>query len=107
MFNASDLSDEQRLIGEMERARQASDVLDHPRFKEAFEVYRQRLNDEWAASPSRDMEGREKIWLMQKSLNAVEDHLKELIQTGKLASIQWEQKQTLSQRAMGQFRKLL
>lgn len=64
-----------------------------------METYRQRLMEEWASSPARDTEGREKLWLMLKTAEAVERHLVQLMETGKLASIQWEQKQTLLQRA--------
>lgn len=98
------VSDDGRLLAEMERARQAQELAEHPIFKEALEQYRQRLNDEWAASPARDIEGRERLWLMSKTISVVEGHLKELMETGKLASIQWEQKLTLAQRAKAALR---
>lgn len=107
MFAAADgMSEDQKLFAEMDRARQAQELAEHPIFKEALELYRQRLSDEWAASPARDTEGREKLWLMNKTVSVVEGHLKELMETGKLASIQWEQKQTLAQRAKESLRSL-
>ena len=92
------MTDEYQLINEIERARQAQELIEHPLFVEAFETYRERLMKEWADSPARDTDGREKLWLMTKLLNGVENHLKELMQTGKLASLQLEQKRTLAQR---------
>jgi hypothetical protein len=94
------MDEEIRLLAEAERARQAQDLIEHPLFIEAVEAYRQRLNEEWAASPARDKDGREQIWLMQKTVNVVVGHLKQLMETGKLASLQLEQKRTLKQRAM-------
>lgn len=91
--------EDSRLLAEMERARQAQDLAEHPLFKEAVETYRQRLMAEWASSPARDTEGREKLWLMLKTAEAVERHLVQLMETGKLATLQWRQKQTLLQRA--------
>ena len=91
--------DENRLLAETERARQAQELIEHPLFQEALETYRQRLTKEWADSPARDTEGRERLWLMQKTLDVVQRHLLELMETGKLASIQLEQKRTLLERA--------
>ena len=66
---------------------------------EAFDILNTRLTDEWASSPVRDTEGRERIWLMKKLLKNVGDHLNEIAQTGKMASIQLEQERTIAQRA--------
>lgn len=98
------MNEDNRLLSEMDRARQAQELAEHPIFMEALAQYRQRLNDEWAASPARDTEGRERLWLMSKTISVVEGHLKELMETGKLASIQWEQKLTLAQRAKAALR---
>lgn len=93
------LDEETRLLAEQERARQAQELAEHPLFKEALQLYRERLMKEWSDSPARDTEGREKLWLMQKTVAVVERHLVELMETGKLASIQLEQRRTLAQRA--------
>lgn len=92
------MDEEQKLLLEMERARQAQDLMEHPLFIEAREAYRSRLMAEWEASPARDSEGRERLWLMLKTLSAVEGHLSELMQTGKLAKVQLEQKRGLMER---------
>ena len=101
------MDEEQRLIVEMERSRQANDVLEHPLFIEALNVYRNVLKDEWLNSPARDTEGRERIWVMQKTVEVVERHLREIMETGKLATIQWEQKRGAVQRVRDAWNGLL
>ena len=97
------MDEQQQLETEVERARQAREITEHPLWAEAFDAYRKRLMDEWAASPARDTDGREKLWLMVKTASAVERHLAEMLETGKLASIQLEQKRSLLDRAKGMF----
>lgn len=60
---------------------------------------RDRISRQWAESPARDTEGREKLWLMGKLLENVDQHLKELMQTGQLARLKLEQEQTLKEKA--------
>lgn len=90
--------EESRLMAEKERARQAQEILEHPLFREALDTYRQRLMAEWAASPARDTQGREALWLMVKTAEAVERHLSSLMETGQLASLQLEQNRSLRER---------
>ena len=97
------MDEQQQLETEVERARQAREITEHPLWAEAFDAYRKRLMDEWAASPARDTDGREKLWLMVKTASAVERHLAEMLETGKLASIQMEKKRSLLERAKGMF----
>ena len=94
------VNDEYRLLTEIDRARQAQEITEHPLFVEAMEKYKTRLMDEWAASPARDKEGREHLWIMVKTVSVVEGHLKELMQTGKLATLQLEQKKSVRDRLM-------
>ena len=105
MTDAS-MDEESRLLAEQERARQAQELAEHPLFKESLATYRERLMTQWAESPARDTEGREKLWLMLKTAEAVERHLVELMETGKLASIQLEQRRSLAQRAKDAWKSL-
>ena len=95
----TDHDEERQLLTEQERARQAQDLAEHPLFKEALDTYRAKLTTQWAESPARDTEGRERLWLMLKTADAVQRHLIELMETGKLASLQLAQRRTLAQRA--------
>jgi hypothetical protein len=83
------------LDNEISRAQQASDVIDNPLYQEAFTLMRERLMQQWADSPARDTEGREKLWQMTKLLDGVEGHLKQIMETGKIARVQIEQESLL------------
>jgi len=93
------MTEDQQLRSEQSRAIEARDVVEHPLYVEAFEVYQKRLMDEWADSPARDKEGRETLWLMLKTARAVQAHLQQIMETGQLASIQLEQKRSMLERA--------
>jgi hypothetical protein len=90
---------EVRLRNEAARGVRANEIVQDELFVEAFALLNDRLTTEWAESPVRDTEGRERIWLMQKLLKNVGDHLKEIAQTGKLANLQLEQERTMVQKA--------
>ncbi len=93
------MAEDDQLYREIDRARQAQELIEHPLLREALDTYRQRLQAEWSASPARDTEGRERLWLMVKTVEVVEQHLKELIETGKLATVQLERKRSAIERA--------
>jgi hypothetical protein len=88
-----------QLLKEQQRANAAREVTEHPLYIEAFEAYRARLMDEWQASPARDKEGREHLWLMLKTAQAVQNHLQTIMQTGQMASLQLEQKRSMLDKA--------
>lgn len=89
---------EHQLRTEMDRSREAQELLEHPLFREALDLYKARLTQEWEASPARDTDGRERIWLMHRVAGAVERHLLEIMETGRLASLQMEQHRSWLQR---------
>lgn len=72
---------------EIRRAEQAQMILTHPLFTEAFEKLDRELRDAWLKSPSRDVDGRESLWLSVKLLSQVRTHLESLVNTGKMADI--------------------
>ena len=90
---------EAQLRNEATRGQRANELMADELIVEAFELLQDRLTQEWANSPVRDSEARERIWLMQKLLKNVGDHLSEIAQTGKLASLQLEQEKTILQKA--------
>lgn len=92
-------STEAQLRSEATRGLRANELMADDLIVEAFSLLNERLTKEWADSPVRDCEGRERIWLMQKLLKNVGDHLSEIAQTGKLANLQLEQERTLAQKA--------
>lgn len=77
---------------EVQRGHQAQAILDDPLYIEAFETVRSEIETQWRNSPARDAEGREKLWLSSKILDRLEQHLKSVMDSGKMA------KATLAQR---------
>lgn len=90
---------ESQLRSEAARGLRANELMADDLIVEAFTQLDKRLDEEWANSPVRDTEGRERIWLMKKLLKNVGDHLKEIAQTGKMAALQLEQERTMLQKA--------
>ena len=93
------LIEEAKLRSEATRGMRANELMSDEIMVEAFTTLDQRLTNEWANSPARDTEGRERLWLMLKLLKSVEGHLKEVATTGKMAALKLEQERTLMQRA--------
>lgn len=90
---------ESQLRSEASRGNRAIELMSDELVIEAFDTLNERLTNEWANSPVRDTEGRERIWLMKRLLKNVGDHLSEVMTTGKLASLQLEQERTITQKA--------
>lgn len=95
----TNLENEPQLRSEAARGQRAAELLADPLLIEAFALLDERFNQQWADSPARDTEGRERIWLMKKLLKNVGEHLAEVATTGKLASIQLERHRTMLQKA--------
>ena len=93
---------EAQLRHEANRGMRASDLLNDDLMIEAFATITERLSSEWANSPVRDTEGRERIWMMQKLLQSLKGHIEEVLQTGKMAALQLEQQRTIAQRLKSQ-----
>jgi len=93
------IAEEAKLRAEATRGMRANELMSDEIMVEAFTLLDQRLTNEWANSPARDTEGRERLWIMLKLLKSVEGHLKEVATTGKMAALKLEQERTLMQRA--------
>lgn len=87
-----------KLLAEQERGRQAAELLEHPLMKEAFSTIRQEFTQAWQNSPTRDQEGREKLWQLLKLTDRLESFLTETVTTGKMATMQIEEARTIAQR---------
>ena len=90
---------EAQLRSEAARGFRATELMNDELMLEAFSTLDHRLTQEWADSPVRDTEGRERIWLMQKLLKNVDAHLREIATTGRMANLQLEQERNLLQKA--------
>lgn len=49
---------------------------------------RSEITQQWASSPAKDAEGRERLWVMLKLLDRIEGHIKSIAETGKMAKKQ-------------------
>tara|TARA_R110002020_G_scaffold159981_1_gene344241 strand:+ start:20630 stop:20887 length:258 start_codon:yes stop_codon:yes gene_type:complete len=72
------------------QSQKAKEVLDNPSFKEAFDKLRNLYSTSLLNTGTNETETREKLWLAYQVLGKVEQHFKEIIDTGKLASKQLE-----------------
>lgn len=87
-----------QLLQEQERGRRASELLENPLLLEAIQQMRQEFQAAWINSPARDSEGREKLWHLVKLVDKLESYLRETVTTGRMASVQIEERRTLLQR---------
>ncbi len=75
---------------EIRMGHRAADLLRDEIFSEVIDVLRQRILDEWSASPLRDTEGQKYLRLMLKVLNDFVGYVEGAYQTGKLAQAEIE-----------------
>jgi len=71
---------------EIHLGNQAKRILEDEIFTDAVKKIEERLNQEWLASPLRDTEAREKIFLMRKMLETIINEITSVMETGKLAN---------------------
>ena len=79
----------------------AREVLENEAFIAAFEAIEKEVIDQWTNSPARDEAGREKLWSYLHLLRKVRTHLQSTLETGKLAQLELQHQQTLTDRARG------
>lgn len=70
---------------EISRGQRAQAILEDPLVGEAFAALERECLAEWRAAPARDVEGRERLWLMLKMAERFKAHFTSLIDSGKLA----------------------
>lgn len=83
-----------QLITEIDRERQARELLEHPLLAEALDTYEREITETWKTSPLRDAEGREKLHQMLTAATRFRAFLTQTIQTGQMARIQLERERT-------------
>jgi hypothetical protein len=71
--------------GEIARGQRARAILDDPLVGEAFAALERACLAEWRAAPARDVEGRERLWLMLKMAERLKAHFTSLVDGGRLA----------------------
>ncbi|NDH54060.1 MAG: hypothetical protein EBY24_19235 [Betaproteobacteria bacterium] len=76
----------------------AKEVLENEAYIDAFESIKTDILEQWTNSPARDADGREKLWTCLKLLQKVQTQLQTTLETGKLAQLELQHKQTLQDR---------
>lgn len=76
------------LEDESTRGDHAARLLSDPLLNEAFDKLQARFSEAWINSPSRDVEGREVLWLSTKLLAQIKTHLITLVESGQMAEVE-------------------
>jgi len=82
-------------LTEVKRGEQAAQVLDNPLFKESVEKVREGIIRSMATSPLGDSETHNRLVIAMQLLNQIEKQLMDVMQTGKMAAIQTDNKRKL------------
>jgi hypothetical protein len=82
-------------LNEVKRGEQASQVLDNPLFKESIEKVREGIIKSMATSPLGDDTTHNRLVIALQLLNQIEKQLIDVMQTGKMAAIQTDNKRKL------------
>ena len=83
--------DEQgKLQQEVSQSNKARQLLDNPLFKEALDELKKLYAESLFNTGAKEQETREKLWLAVNVLGKVEQHIQQVLDTGKLAKKQLE-----------------
>ena len=80
--------DEGKLQREASRGSQAEGLIKHALFRESFDVLRQKYIDAWTITEPAEVDARENFWRAIQVLADVENHIKKVAQTGRVAKKQ-------------------
>jgi hypothetical protein len=84
-----DNRDQDKRTKELGRASQAKQILENELFKESFHALKKIYSEALLERTSvHENEAREKLWIAYQVLGKVEQHFKEILETGKLAEKQ-------------------
>ena len=75
---------------ELTQSNKAKQLLENDLLKDAFIKLKTLYTESLFNTGANESETREKLWLAYQVLNKVEQHFKEILETGKLASKQME-----------------
>jgi len=79
-------------LNEVKRGEQAAQVLENPLFKESVEKVREGIIKSMATSPLGDDITHNRLVIALQLLNQIEKQLMDVMQTGKMAAIQTDNK---------------
>lgn len=76
----------------------AKEILENPLFDQVFHDIEAEVIEQWKSSPARDEAGREKLWIYLSMLKKVRQTMQTTLETGKLAQLEIDHKQSLIDR---------
>lgn len=79
-----------KLNQEVRRSDKAKQILENPIFKESLEELKKLYTESLFNTGAKEQDTREKLWLAYNVVGKVEQHIKEILDTGKLATKQLE-----------------
>jgi hypothetical protein len=82
------------LAADIDRGAKAHRLLSDPMLTEAFTLVAQAIHEAWETAPVRDTEGQHLLKLQLKLLGDVRANLEQAVTDGKLASIEYERRNT-------------
>jgi hypothetical protein len=85
-----DKDQQAKLQQELSQSNKAKQLLDNPLLKDAFSNLKRLYSESLFNTGAKEQETREMLWLAFNVVGKVEQHLAEILDTGKLASKQLE-----------------
>ena len=82
--------EQDKLNQELSQANKAKQLFDNPLLQESFQKLRELYSNSLLNTGANETDTREKLWLAYNIVGKVEQHLQEILDTGKLASKQLE-----------------
>jgi|TARA_B100000035_G_C20822203_1_gene474761 hypothetical protein len=82
--------DQDKLQEEVSQSNKAKQLFENPLLQESFDKLKKAYQDSLFSTGVKEQETREMLWLAYNIVGKVEQNLKEVIDTGKLASKQLE-----------------
>jgi len=71
---------------EVRRGKQAEELVKHPLYREAFDVTKEHLIELLLNTKISEEVERDRIYITIKSLDLIDQHIKSILETGKLAA---------------------
>ena len=81
------MTDERKLINEVDRARLAKQITDNPLWLESWDVLTTKLVSAWTKSKDEDREKRERLYALLRATESARAYIEQIIETGKMAAV--------------------
>jgi len=85
-----DRQEQDKLNQEVNRSQKAKQILENPIFKESLEELKKLYTQSLFNTGAKEQDTREKLWLAYNVVGKVEQHIQQVLDTGKLATKQLE-----------------